>query len=228
MKGFSESEEKANHCLELIICFVGFRAWIDSKCNDVRRFNSIICKRLRLSNFFNGITYDEFIRMPIAQEMIAIFNNHSKEANFSMSIDTFFHFKNSDKIRQTDRELLLAFLSVKSILGGRTYWLTNKTILLSRMSGNTKTKADAISSSLMKYTSRYHLGILLNGLFLKYGVSIYSDRGIRGFYISLKKTDNDEPDLEWLADVVEEKRKAKDNSLHKALKKIKSQRNGTS
>jgi hypothetical protein len=62
-------------------------------------------------------------------------------------------------------------------------------------------------------------------LFAAYKVASYSDRTMRGFYVSLKKDADGNPDILWLAQQVNSNRQGKDttNPLKVALQNVRNE-----
>ena len=79
---------------------------------------------------------------------------------------------------------LLAFLSIKSIIGNKKYCKITNDYWLSRMAGLTKAcKVDQLPQSIKYYATEYKLRRIKNELRLNWHLASYS-RQIRGFYVS--------------------------------------------
>ena len=100
-----------------------------------------------------------------------------------ISIVMLFDFYKNEKT-DFDIDCLLAYLSIKSILGGKKYVKTNKNLLISRMSGQSKTiNINQIPERLCKYFKDYHFKKLINELEINWFLKYYS-RYTRGFFVS--------------------------------------------
>ena len=86
-----------------------------------------------------------------------------------------------------ERTGLLAYLAVKSILGTRGFAKTNRFFLTSRMDCNLKCE-NTLPDEILKYRKRYHFDKLKSLLYSRYNVGIYSEKTIRGFYVSLQNS----------------------------------------
>lgn len=90
-----------------------------------------------------------------------------------------------------EKVCLLAFLSLKSIIGTKPFIKTNNRIWLSRMDGNPKSiDMNELSDEVRKYSSKYQARKIKEELSMKWGLKTYS-RTNRGFYISFKMSKND-------------------------------------
>ena len=92
------------------------------------------------------------------------------------------------------------------------------------MACNLKTQNE-LPDEIEKYRLRYHFDKLKSSLYVVYKVAVYSDKTMRGFYVSLKKDADGNPDILWLAQQVESIRKDRDEAkadpLKVALQKVK-------
>lgn len=79
---------------------------------------------------------------------------------------------------------LLAFLSIKSIIGDKKYCKITNDFWLSRMAGFTKVcKVDELPHAIKNYATEYKLRRIKNKLRLNWHLTSYS-RQFRGFYVS--------------------------------------------
>lgn len=127
---------------------------------------------------------------------------------FSIDVDNFWEMYHNPK-SMNDRALFVAYLSLKSMLGKKKYMLTNQLALTSRMSCRTKLSIgslDLLPEEVAKYNTRRRRERLTNELCYLWKVAIYSFYGCHGFYVSLKKNEQGEPDIEWLAQQVNKER----------------------
>ncbi|EKT3967216.1 hypothetical protein NTJ12_002299, partial [Flavobacterium psychrophilum] len=140
----------------------------------------------------------------------------------------FWKFYKNDK-SEFDKICFLAFLSIKSILGTKSYCKVTNLYLWARMDGKTSTiiEVSELSNEVRKYANRYQSENIKNELILNWHL-IYYSRYTRGFYISLKMS------LEDLIFEAEKKRKSiKENqqkqlqneALKKALERLKTTTN---
>lgn len=218
MYGFWQSEEQKAKCLNDVINYCAYDIW----CNKGRGglvkeedFNQFICKELGLTRFQNNASKSAFYRM--TTELREKFNPDTyKGLYFSLSSSLFFDFYKNPKTAE-ERAVLLAYLATKSIIGQRGYTKTNKYFLTSRMACNLKTQ-DELPDEIEKYRTRYHFDKLKSALFVVYKVAIYSDKKMRGFYVSLNKDADGNPDILWLARQVESIRKDRDEAKADPLK----------
>lgn len=138
---------------------------------------------------------------------------------FSISQDLLAKFFGNES-SQEEREHLLAYLALKSIVGVRHYYKTNRFMLASRMACNRSTvKEEELPEEIAKYLKRYWFDKLREDLFKEYNIAFYSDSRTKGFYVSLKKTDDGRPDLVWLAKRINKDREKKNTggSLKQAM-----------
>jgi len=110
-----------------------------------------------------------------------------------------FDFYNNEKT-QFEVVCFLAFAALKSIIQDQGYKKMTNEYLLSRMSGNSKSKAD-IDPTLKPFTSRYQLDKIKQELQLNWGLKYYSMK-TRGFYVSFTMS------LTELAKIAEKNNKA--------------------
>lgn len=212
MRGFWKSEEQKSKYFLEIVNFCAYDVWCKKgRCEIANEnFNQFICKELGLNNFYDNISKPSFYRMT-AELREKYDHNNFKGLYFSVSNTMLEEFC---KKKKTAEECagLLAYLSVKSILGIRGFAKTNRFFLTSRMACNLKCE-NSLPDEILKYRKRYHFDKLKTILYCKFNVSFYSDKTIRGFYVSLRKDENGKPDILWLAQQVSElKKERKENS----------------
>ena len=212
MRGFWKSEEEKIRCLNAILNYCAYDVWCKKgRCEIVNEnFNQFIREELGLTMFCNGASKATFYRM--TTELREMYDHNSFSGLFfSISKTLFFEFY--DKERTTEECIeLLAYLAVKSILGIRGFAKTNRFFLTSRMNCHLKCE-NSLPDEIQKYRKRYHFDKLKTILYCKFNVSIYSDKTIRGFYVSLRKDENGKPDILWLAQQVSElKKERKENT----------------
>ncbi len=202
MYGFWESEEQKTCCLDNVLNYCAYDVWCRKGRRgqvDVNDFQKLICKELHLSKFdyesknsFYGAT----------TELRSKFDPYDYNGLYwSISAKMFFDFYENEKTAE-ERAGLLAYLATKSILGPRGYAKTNKFFLTSRMACNLKNQKD-LPAEIAKYRKRYHFDKLKIMLYTAFNVAIYSDKTLRGFYVSLRKDSNGKPDILWLSQQVE-------------------------
>ncbi len=205
MYGFWQSEKTAKQCLNNILYYYACRVWQYRDANKVKEddFYDFILEKLGLTRF----AFDNKAALYRATKEIRETYLGFEEYDgiyFSVSIDMFFDFYKHEKTEE-ERAGLLAYLATKSIIGVRKYALTNRFFLTSRMACNSKL-VNELPEEVEKYRKRYHFDKLKSLLYVAVNVAIYTDRNIRGFYVSLKKDEEGEPDISWLAQQVKAKR----------------------
>jgi hypothetical protein len=110
-----------------------------------------------------------------------------------------------------DKIQLVAYLAIRSILGGKEYVKTNKSHILSRMMGYGSKKmipselSDEVFQLFDKYTIRYHIDKLIVELQLNWNLLTYSNHN-RGIYIALKSEEK-KMTIEKLALIAEQGKK---------------------
>lgn len=207
MNGFWESNYKAQQCLSDILYYYARWIW-DKDGSEVPDddFKSFIEKKLCINNF----KFDK--KTQLYNRTKDYYWNYSKErydgAYFSISVDLFFKFYKKETT-QEDRIGLLAYLSVKSIIGVRPFAQTNRYMIASRMACNNK-YTENLPEEIGKAITRRKFDKMKATLHDIYHVAVYTDRRMRGCYVSLKKDENGEPDMKWLA-----KEAAKNFASHK-------------
>jgi hypothetical protein len=107
-----------------------------------------------------------------------------KEPMPMVSIQHLFDYRKHDK-SEFEIAQLLAYLTIRSILGVKPYVRTNKALILSRTFGySKKLPADVERTPLQKkYATRYHMDKVLSQLEFNWGVKIYGHH-MRGFYVT--------------------------------------------
>ena len=218
MYGFWQSEEQKVKCLNDVINYCAYDAWCKKgrggRVNE-EDFNQFICKELDLTLFNNNVSKSGFYRM--TAELREKYDPDTyKGLFFRISSSMCFDFYKNTKTAE-ERAGLLAYLATKSIIGQRPYAKTNKFFLTSRMACNSKTQNE-LPDEIEKYRLRYHFDKLKSALYVVYKVAIYSDKTMRGFYVSLKKDTDGNPDILWLAQQVEGIRKDRDEAKADPLK----------
>ncbi|ELV7523934.1 hypothetical protein QMU91_000102 [Flavobacterium psychrophilum] len=105
-----------------------------------------------------------------------------------LSISMFWDFYKNDK-SEFDKICFLAFLSIKSILGAKSYCKTTNAYLWARMDGKTSTiiEVSELSNEIIKYANEYQTKKIKTALRNNWGLVTYA-RYTRGFYISFKIT----------------------------------------
>jgi hypothetical protein len=110
-----------------------------------------------------------------------------------------------------EKACFLAFIALKSILGGKPYCKATNDYLLARMAGKAAVgEYPDLPEPLKKYSTRYQLDRIKNELVANWGLTYYS-RFTRGFYFSFTV------DFEKLVRQAENKREA---TKQKARKNI--------
>lgn len=219
MHGFWESNAKAQKCLDDALYFYARWVWEMTGSNfSEKYFCEFIEKELGITNFRYSSKAGLYHRTK------DYWWNYTSDkydgAYFSISSGLFFKFYGK-KTTQEDRIGLLAYLAVKSIIGNKLFAQTNRFFIASRMACNTKFVKE-LPQEIKQCTTRRKFEKLKDTLFEVYHVGIFTDRRMRGCYVSLKKDKNDKPDLAWLGkEAVKNYASHKESAYKKALKKAK-------
>lgn len=224
MFGFWQSEEAKIRCLNNVLYYSAYSVW----CSKGRgglvsegNFHNFICEELSLSRFAYD-TKAKFYRA--TEELRSKYDPDTYNGLFwCISNSMFFDFYNNSKTAE-ERAGLLAYLAIRSIIGQRPFAKTNKYFLTSRMACNLKNQNE-LPEEIEKYRIRYHFDKLKTRLYTSFNVAIYSDKTMRGLYVSLKKDTDGKPDILWLAQQVNKHRLEKDSidPLKDALQKVKNE-----
>ena len=211
MYGFWKSDEWKTYCLDNVLDYCAYEVWCEKGRGgkvDTEDFHNLICKELGLSRYkykSKSAFYEA------TKELREQFDPNSYDGLYwCISHKMFFDFYDNYKTKE-ERAGLLAYLAIRSIIGQRAYAKTNKYFLTSRMACNLKNVTE-LPEEISKYRLRYHFDKLKTLLFVAYNVAIYSDKTMRGFYVSLKKDEEGKPDILWLAQQVENNRIKKSNA----------------
>ena len=123
----------------------------------------------------------------------------------------FWDFYKNDKT-EFDKICLLAFLSIKSIIGSKPYHKATNTYLWSRMDGKTKTivEVSELSTEVRKFANRYQTTKIINELVTNWHLIYYSFH-LRGFVVSFKLS------LDNLVFIVEKNKKSNKEQEQKNL-----------
>lgn len=154
-----------------------------------------------------------------------LYHSDEKTANYSIRVRDFWDFYNNEKTMD-DVSFLMAFMSIKSLLGKYPLIKTNKYAITARMACNTSLRVKSLPEEIAKWQTRKRYDRLKRVLFERYHVGFYSDTGIRGTYVSARQNDNGEPDLAWLIEQAQSKEQtiqARGDPLKEAIKKAKRQ-----
>lgn len=202
--------ENSEECLNNIFDYCIYSKYIketgnskNDKIKAIEEFYSIEIKNFDLSIKNGKILFDSIpTKSPITGLKVELFNN----------------FINNNK---TDKEKieLLAFLALKSIIGGKTTCKTNNKLLLARMDGqNSINDFSELSNSIQKYSKPYTINIIKNSLIDNWHLTYYSKK-TRGFYFSF-----DVKEIDLLKQVIlknnkfkEKKRKAESKILREKI-----------
>ena len=223
MYGFWESEQQKKNCLTNVMEYCAYEVWCKKGRGgkvDAKDFYDLICDELDLSSFHHKSKSSFY---EATKDLRKEFEPNSYDGLYwCISNTMFFDFYKNEKTAE-ERAGLLAYLAVRSIIGKRAYAKTNKFFLTSRMACNLKNVSE-LPEEISKYRIRYHFDKLKSMLYVAYNVAIYSDRTMRGIYVSLKKDEDGEPDLLWLEQQAKNNRMKKaSDPLKDALRKIKLQ-----
>ena len=224
MFGFWQSEEAKIRCLNNVLYYSAYSVWCSKGRGgriDEENFHNFICEELSLSRFAYD-TKAKFYRA--TEELRSKYDPDNYSGLFwCISNSMFFDFYDNRKTAE-ERAGLLAYLATRSIIGQRPFAKTNKYFLTSRMACNLKNQNE-LPEEIEKYRVRYHFDKLKTMLFAAYKVAIYSDRTMRGFYVSLKKDADGNPDILWLAQQVNSHRQEKNTTdpLKVALQNVRNE-----
>jgi hypothetical protein len=133
-----------------------------------------IIKALELLNL-NGNTYTIKTTAKRIKRQIK-----PKEVLPMIGIHLLFDYRDSEK-NEFDIVQLLAFVSINSIIGLKSFAKTNKGFILKRMFGE-----NINDEILSKYEKRHHWEKLLFQLQLNWNINVYSNR-TRGIWVSIGK-----------------------------------------
>ena len=105
-----------------------------------------------------------------------------------LNLSIWWDFYKNDKT-EFDKICLLAFLSIKSMIGAKPYYKANNFFLWSRMDGKTNTivTVSELSNEIRKYANEYQTKKIKTALRNNWGLIHYA-RHTRGFYVSFKIT----------------------------------------
>ena len=147
--------------------------------------------KLKIDNYENFLRRSEKLKAIEGEPMLMV------------NIDMIMKFHNNSFNTDFDIAQLLAFLSIKSIIGLKSHTKTNKQMILCRMFGYKSSKdINLIDDEFFnKYSNRYHYDKLTERLQTDWNVNIYSNR-TRGIFVSI----DDKYSLESLIKYVESKR----------------------
>lgn len=193
MKGFWD-EGMAKECLKNAFVYHAAKVWErrDKKVTGKSQFQYYMCKQLNLKMLPYDITYADKLD-DLSKHVL--YNTYSGQS-FQLSTSQFLEFLKEEK-DDYERVGLLAFLACKSILGNRGFVRTNLRSLFSRMAGNKSLKGD-IPKELCAYMTRRKFSHIRAEMLTHYKVAYVSGQGIKGFYISCKRNEEGEADMEWL------------------------------
>lgn len=161
-----------------ILCYSIYKyaLYINNDIEEIDKINKSL-------KHFNITTKDERFFYNNSKK---IYNSvEGNEALTGIELEKYWEFKTNEK---TEFEIvtLLAFLGIKSIIGAKTDCKTNKELLFSRMSGNTKTTT-SINDELRKHLTRYNFDKIITELKLNWNLKYYSYH-TKGFYVSFELT----------------------------------------
>ena len=228
MFGFWKSEEEKRKCLDNVLDICAYDVWCKKGRGgrvDKSQFRKLIEKELEITVHYDYYE-DKDIFYRRTQKLREIYDPENYIGLYwCISIPMLINFRNNPKTAE-ERAGLLAYLAIRSIIGKRPFAKTNRFFLTSRMACNCMNEnGDDLPEEIRKYRKRYHFDKLLRLLLTAYNVAIYSDKSIRGFYVSLKKDTNGKPDILWLIQQVSIHRQEKDSTdpLRDAIKKAKNE-----
>lgn len=105
-----------------------------------------------------------------------------------MNLSIWWDFYKNEKT-EFDKICLLAFLSIKSLIGAKAYYKATNMYLWSRMDGkiNTIVEVSELSVEVRRFANEYHTTKIKTALRNSWGLVHYA-RYTRGFYVSFKFT----------------------------------------
>lgn len=190
-QGFLESPEKRNNCLNDVLRYEIGKTLIQEPCY------TLMDALHSLGRVYSGHEPDEY-----AEECKSFFHQHQGERKvyFSISIDQFDRFYDEDE-DETDEErtLFIAYLALKSIIGDKPFYKTNKYLWLARMDCKSKSvqSIDDLSEQVRRYATTYQQRRMRELLESYYNVLFWSKSlngckgGLKGFYFTLTLDPNE-------------------------------------
>ncbi len=183
---------------DIIGCDEDYRGFIGGEFNPTDEISELLAALRENSNF--KMLAIEHYQMHLAFNSLNIKGNiennlkvgkeiqrriPEKEPMPMLSTKLVFDYRDNDK-SEFEIAQLLAYMAIKSILGERPYFKTNKKLILSRMFGfaNHSKTVGYETELFKKYATRYHIDRVLRELELSWHVKTYSDH-MRGFFVSV-------------------------------------------
>lgn len=228
MEGWWKSYDDFNQCL-----FTGLQYNILAytyECDFVNTTDDDVVKKAVHESFnLSRWNYDNethiITKMRKNKQIYDLYHSNKRPANYSIRVSDFWDFLKNEK-SMDDVCFLMAFMSVKSLLGKNSLIKTNKHAITARMACNTSLRVANLPKEIAKWQTRKMYDKLKRVLFERYHLGFYSDTGIRGTYVSAKQNENNEPDLVWLIEQAQTREltiQARRNPLKEAIKKVKLQ-----
>lgn len=230
MTGWWESYDKFKCCINRGLDYDILNYTYECEFTNVTDDDKVI-KAVHESFGLSTWNYDNechiITRMRKDKEIYNLYHSDDKGVFFSLPKDLFWEFYKNKK-SFNDMALLVAYLSIKSLLGKRIVTKTNKYAITARMACNTSLrKTTPLPEEIKKFQSRKRYDRLKRELFEFYKVGFYSDKGIRGTYVTLKRNENNEVDFNFMieqAEKYEVQGTSKNDPLKEAIKLAKEQR----
>lgn len=196
--------EDVTRCMVDIMHYAIYRSWAESGqtfTNDSYKEFASKHFGIRLGNPQRGFNNGK-----------SLYENTPQNTPFAgIDIDVMFDYYENTKT-EFDVLCLTAELALHSIIGNKSFAKTNYELMAARMAGHNKPDIDIKYPTLIEYYmfKDYWRKMIIDELMVRWNLSYYSARGIRGFYVSFKL------DKETLARTAEQKRRS---HIMKELKK---------
>ena len=179
--------------IEQLLNIFGYNAMTDEineeNCDNDFYSKAIEFYQIKQAYNFLGITGDYDNCLKVGKQIEKTIPEHEPFPPISKSL--LFDFRDKEKT-EFDLMQFAAYISIRSILGTKTYCRTNKEMIVCRMFGYASKKHlpdkmnPAINDLFSKYSKRYHIDRLLQHLEINWNVLTYSNN-IRGMYVANKK-----------------------------------------
>ena len=136
----------------------------------------------KVKDFFLVSRWDEKASMENGLRLSLSINRNVPWTGLSVNLFWEYYSNNKDDFSNAT---LLAFLSIKSIVGTKAYYKTPQIRIFKRMAGMTDAFADKLPDSIAPWCERYKFNRIKDALQESFGVAIYANHS-RGIYLSTK------------------------------------------
>lgn len=209
LQGFLKDPDK---CLYNVLAYSIF--------NHIEKFNRHHKEKLlqdSLRYFKINIMYDE----ELLEDGEMIFNSipeNSPKVGLNTNIFNDYYCQDKDDF---EKLCLLAFLSIKSILGRKPFVKMQNEYWFSRMDGNVKScSKEELSDEIKEYFNDYQARKIKEELVVNWGLKTYS-RYVRGFYVSFESSINQlvlNAEKKRKSYLIKKKKEEEKEAIMKALK----------